>query len=168
MQNEITIPDYIIEKYRYINTEYNDFHDFLVEQYNEDMSEIGTFSDSAFDIYYRTCEFIGYMPNLQGLINRNKAMMIQAVFPDTSIITDINDFIYFYDNQFIENCFCDSSVEYENKIMKLTDIINDIWRQEKEFYERKFLKDIEEEFYYLISDEAVRDTIIANDIYNPE
>ena len=190
------IPEEVIEKYREINV-YDDWWNNVYEQFHERMSKVGIHVDDiAFSgvwsqgdgacfaggvhdigVFMEAHELTSSYPMTAKLVNEtDSAVNISSSFShglychehtaDINLEVDrFKDWIADAYNSELQEAVVDAldaelESEYEGLLTDCAEIFRD--------YMRELYKELENEYDYLTSDEAVMEAIVANDLYEPE
>ena len=158
--------DRILEKHRLINVESGDWWEFVVDDVNEEFEEkYGVSIDErrlSFDLYRRDISMPFEIRDYEKFFNKycngdeNCVKELLKVFDYNNIICEP------YSDSFIISFeeFDDEIEEYEKKHgvdlrSEFQEVITEL--------ENELFNQLRDEYDYLISDEAVRETLIAND-----
>ena len=191
---EVVIPEEVLNQYRDINVDY-DWWDCTYECFTERMRD--TYSVEVEDIQFTGfwsqgdgASFTGYVSDLQKFLSffPSDYPMIHMMWEDGGEVhlrlTRGLDRRYCHENTVYLNISTDIFMEvleaedadplrYAAAIKwdkQLDDEVAHLTRVGQDFLRNRMGElycDLEKEYEYLTSDEAVRDTIIANDLYQP-
>lgn len=157
------IQEKVLDDNREINTEFYDWYEYLFEDFKEELNKIGLSSDGfSFDLYRNEISF--NKPNINNqdvFINSvlsHKDKILNQLEKDNnkedeeelSLNLDENGNIDLF--SYDENIKEEEIEEIENK---LTESTRDLLKT--------FLKRLEKEYEYFISDESIKDTLISNE-----
>lgn len=166
-----------IEKNRYINVEFNDWNNLLILDWKEKLEKAG-FSDPKiyFSGFYSQgdgacfdCNSFDISRLLKNLnfTDKEKARILE-IQDDFSITIEKNGFANHYNHERTRYTNIDSFyIENEKDKNLLFDLEKHIEQLRLDLC-RKIYNDLEDEYYYLTSDQAVYDTLQANEYYFEE
>jgi len=172
MENDLKIPQSFVDANRHINVDY-DWWEYTEEDFLEnELAEHGySCKRIFFDLYRRTSvEFDKLeVDDLQKIIDRCKTDLIKLAFPDLILLRDHGEYFYCSNGyNHVETQGMLDDIDLDNKVDKICDYLNEFIKEDLQALGSKYLKQAEQEYDYLTSDEAIIETIIANDLYNPE
>lgn len=166
-----------IEKNRYINVDFDEWHDFCIEEWKENLEKAG-FSDSkiCYSGFYSqgdgacfdcACFDISrLMENLE-FTDEEKARILE-IQDEFSISIEKNGHANYYSHEktrFLNiDCFYIENESDENLLFKLEEQLEQLRLD----FCYKIYKDLNDEFDYLTSDSAVYDTLQANEYFFEE
>lgn len=152
----------VIERERLINVEGIDWYDFLHEQFKEELEKIGISCKGFFWDFDRGSYI--YMDNpsldnqelfLKSLLSKDEQTLreLEETENDEEVVLNIetNNYGGGCAKNYITSYYSEN--EYEEK---LTEHLNDILNN--------FLSRIREEYYFLMEEEQIRETLISNDM----
>ena len=156
-----------LEKLRLINVDYQDWHDFTLDDWKTELNKMG-FYDAK--IYYSGfwCQgdgacFIGNLDietYLTYVKRKTKFKKLLDLKDYINISITHNWHHYFASSTDINiYCYTEETKEIENLLSDLEEII----KNHREEIGNQIYKDLEESYIYLTSDEAIIDTIETND-----
>ena len=158
----------VLDKMREINTDY-DWYDSDFESFKEQMEEKGLSCDSfAFDLYDRDCYMV--RPHIDNI----RKFLKSAFTDDEKLLYEIdeerkkefedvvNKLEESYDYAIKENNGR-SGYNYVEGLDEAGDILGIDYDEYVKDTMKDFLKQLQETYDYLESDEAIRDTILANE-----
>lgn len=189
MESESSITPKTLDRYRYINVDHIDWWDSIEECYKEDMKEQGVYvSDMYFSGFCSQGDgacFKGHLDDVSLFLEKNfkpddYPMIRKLLDSGGSLKFSVEHSGHYYH----ENCtrfyieadrleYCvDMPTDFHEQIVEQwdKDLDNEIVDFEKQSveifknYMRELYRKLEQEYDYLTTDEAVRETIIANDL----
>lgn len=190
------IPEEVIEKHRAINV-FDGWWDDVYEQFHERMSKVGIHVDdmifSGFWSQGSGACFSGYVDDI-GIFM--EAHGLTPDYPMTTKLVcgeggEVDIRSYFNDHRYCHEYAADINVEVDSFKQWIADAYNSELQEavvdaldaelENEYegfkhdcteifrdYMRELHKELQNEYEYLTSDEAVIEAIVANDLYQPE
>jgi len=189
MESELNITEATLDKYRHINVDHIDWWDSTEECYKEDMKEQGIYvSDMYFSGFCSQGDgacFSGHLDDVPLFIEKNfkpddYPMIRKLLDSGGSLKFSVEHSGHYYH----ENCtrfyieadalehVVDMPTDFHQQIIEQWDMeldleIVDFEKQSVEIFKnhmRELYRKLEQEYDYLTTDEAVRETIIANDL----
>lgn len=159
--------EHALEKLRDINVNYQDWHDFTLDEWKENLNKMGFYDVK---IYYSgfwsqgdgAC-FIGNLDletYLENIKRKTKFKKLIELKDYINISITHNHRYYFSTSTNINIEFYD---EETKEISDLLADLEEILKNHREELGNQIYKDLEESYIYLTSDEAVIETIEAND-----
>jgi hypothetical protein len=178
----------LLEKYRYINVEHNNWWDYVESDFTEDMKQVGIEVDK---IYFSgfwsqgdgAC-FVGSLDNALTYLNHHHVdqfpMLRKLIEMGGSVwATSDHRGRYYHSSSVSINAECEAFWQCANPKSELQEAVIQRWDDmvDKEIVDfeaalaeqwRTYMNDLytklEEEHDYLTSDDAVWDTLVANDL----
>jgi hypothetical protein len=164
------VQEKVLDKMREINTDWDDWYQSDFEVFKEDLQKIGVSCESfCFDLYDRN--FYMVKPN----IDDTRKFLLSALSDERKLLMEFDEdekkefdeLVDKLEDEYTFGIHEKDSSRYGNNFVEGLDEIGDILGIDYDEYLKDILKDflkqLQESYDYLSSDEAVKDTIEANE-----
>ena len=172
--------DELIEEYRNAPVEFNDWHEYIIEDWTEKLEALG-YEDPEimFSGFWCQGDGAGFTPryDIDKFVDNNKPLIIQWLFPKiTDGIDDLKNWLsifithtgnYYHKHSYNLNIDVEGEPEFitEDKLEEIATELECILEEQRLELCNEIYEDLQIEYEYLTSDEYIKEWLIGNDLW---